>query len=36
VKRLKQVEVENNRLRRAVADLTVDNQILKEASLGNW
>ena len=36
VKRLKQVEVENNRLRRAVADLIVDNQILKEASLGNW
>ena len=36
VKRLKQVEVENTRLRRAVADLTVDNQILKEASLGNW
>ncbi len=36
VKRLKQVEVENNRLRRAVADLTVDNQILKEAAQGNW
>ena len=36
VKRLKQVEVGNTRLHRAVADLTVDNQILKEASLGNW
>jgi len=36
VKRLKQVEVENTRLRRAVADLTVDNQILKEAAQGNW
>ena len=31
VKRLKQLEKENSRLRRAVADLTVDNQILKEA-----
>ena len=31
VKRLKQLEKENTRLRRAVADPTVDNQILKEA-----
>jgi transposase-like protein len=36
VKRLKQVELENTRLRRAVADLTVDNQILKEAAQGKW
>ena len=36
VKRLKQLEVENTRLRRAVADLTVDNQLLKEAVQGNW
>lgn len=36
VKRLKQVEVENTRLRRAVADLTLDNQILKETAQGNW
>ena len=35
VKRLKVVEAENTRLRRAVADLTVDNQILKEAAQGN-
>ena len=36
VKRLKVVEAGNTRLRRAVADLTVDNQILKEAAQGNW
>ena len=36
VKRLKQLEKENSRLRRAVADLTVDNQILKEAVEGNF
>ncbi len=35
-KRLKQLEGENTRLRRAVADLTVDNQILKEAAAGNF
>ena len=35
VQRLKVVEAENTRLRRAVADLTVDNQILKEAAQGN-
>ena len=34
VKRLKQLETENTRLKRAVADLTLDNQILKEASEG--
>jgi len=35
-KRLKQLEVENSRLRRAVSDLTLDNQILKEVAQGNW
>ena len=31
-RRLKELEIENARLKRAVADLTVDNQILKEAN----
>jgi transposase-like protein len=35
-KRLKQLEQENQRLRRAVSDLTLDNLILKEASKGNF
>ena len=35
VKRLKQLEAENTRLRRAVADLTLDKLILKEAASGN-
>ena len=35
-KRLRDMEGENARLRRAVADLTVDNQILKEAARGNF
>ncbi len=35
-KRLKGLEQENSRLKRAVADLTLDNQILKEASEGNF
>lgn len=34
-RRLKQLESENTRLERAIADLTLDNQILKEASEGN-
>jgi transposase-like protein len=36
-KRLKELEEENRRLKRAVADLTLDKQILKEANdfLGN-
>ena len=34
-KRLKQLEAENTRLRRAVSDLTLDNQILKEVARGN-
>ena len=33
-RRLKQLESENGRLRRAVADHTLDNQILKEAARG--
>jgi transposase-like protein len=35
-KRLKELEKENSRLKRAVADLTLDNLILKEASKGNF
>ena len=35
-RRLKQLETENSRLKRAVAELTLDNQILKEASQGNF
>ena len=34
-KRLKQLETQNTRLRRAVSDLTLDNQILKEVARGN-
>ena len=33
---LKQLETENSRLKRAVAELTLDNQILKEAAEGNF
>ncbi len=36
VRRLKELEQENARLKRAVADLTVDKLILKEAAEGNW
>ena len=35
-KRLKSLEQENNRLKKIVADLTIDNSILKEASRGNY
>lgn len=35
-KRLKELEAENNRLKRAVAELTLDNQILKDVSKGNF
>ena len=35
-RRLKELERENSRLKRAVADLTLDNLILKEASEGNF
>jgi putative transposase len=36
VKRLKQLETENARLRKAVADLTLERQVLKEAAAGNF
>jgi hypothetical protein len=36
VKRLKELERENSRLKRAVADLTLDKLILKEAAEGNF
>ena len=36
VRRLKLLEQENNRLRRAVSDLTIEKLILKEAASGNW
>ena len=36
VKRLKELEKENQRLRRAVSDLTLDKLILQEASRGNY
>ena len=35
-KRLKELEVENTRLRKAVSDLTLDKLILQEASKGNF
>lgn len=35
-KRLKELEQENNRLKKLVADLSIDNQILKEVSKGNF
>ncbi len=36
VRRLKQLEQENARLRRAVSDLTLEKLILKEAASGNY
>ena len=36
VKRLKDLETENQRLRKAVAELTLDKLILQEASRGNY
>ncbi len=36
VKRLKDLEAENTRLRRAVSDLTLDKVILQEAARGNY
>jgi putative transposase len=36
VKRLKLLEQENGRVRRAVADLTVEKLVLKEAASGNF
>ena len=35
-KRLKELEQENSRLKKLVADITLDNAILKEASRGNF
>jgi cell division protein FtsB len=36
VKRLRDLEAENTRLRRAVSDLTLDKLILQEAARGNY
>lgn len=36
VKRLKELETENIRLRKAVSDLTLDKLILQEAARGNY
>lgn len=36
VKRMKELEMENARLRRAVSDLTLEKLILKEAASGNY
>ena len=36
VRRLRQLEQENSRLRRAVSDLTLEKLILKEAAAGNY
>ena len=35
-KRLKELEKENGRLKKLVADITLDNAILKEAARGNF
>ena len=35
-RRLKRPELENSRLKKAVAELTLDNQILREASEGKY
>jgi putative transposase len=35
-KRYKELEQENQRLRKVVADLSIDNAILKEAARGNY
>lgn len=36
VRRLKELETENSRLRKAISDLTLDKQILQEAAKGNF
>ena len=36
VKRLKDLETENTRLRKAISDLTLDKLILQEAAKGNY
>ena len=35
-KRLKELEKENNRLKLLVADLSLDNAVLKDFASGNW
>ena len=35
-KRMRELETENSRLKKLVADLSLDNSILKEAARGNW
>jgi putative transposase len=35
-KRYKQIEAENSRLKKIVADLTLDNQMLKEVNSRKW
>lgn len=36
LRRLKDLETENSRLKKAIADLTLNNQILKEVASGNF
>ncbi|WP_298143908.1 transposase [Flavobacterium sp.] len=36
LRRLRELEQENSRLKRAVADLTLDNQILKDVNSKKW
>ena len=36
IKRMKELETENQRLRKAIADLTLDKLILQEAARGNF
>jgi len=36
IKRLKELESENSRLKRLVADLSLDNQILKDINSKKW
>ena len=35
-KRLKELELENSRLKKRVADLSLDNAMLKDVASGNW
>jgi putative transposase len=35
-KRLKELEKENNRLKRLVAELSLEKQVLREVAQGNW
>jgi putative transposase len=35
-KRLKELEAENTKLKKVIADLVLDKAILKEAARGNW